>query len=175
MDVELAAQPEEIMNWLNCFEGSSLGVSSQQILKSVKKKISQQSYPTIYILMRNFEEANKRSRGEYERAEIYLEFGMAFYQMGNIHFAIKLLRKSVHGFFPGIGSCHKQAVARWLLGAVEWMNEPSQNQAITHWMQSIREFEELQSWAVRDNNPQKKDWYADRKNTLEAALSERLV
>jgi len=173
IDVELAARPEEISTWLNHFEDSSLKLPTRHIVKRVKKRICQQSYQNAYALMQDLQEATKLSQEVYERAEIYLEFGMAVYHLGSKHFATELLRKSVRSFFPGIGSYHKQAVARCLLGAIEWMNPPPHHQAAADWMQSIKEFKKLQWWAERDNMPEKKEWYARRAVLLQAALSDQ--
>jgi hypothetical protein len=93
--------------------------------------------------------------------------------MGNTHYAIELLRKSVLHFFPGIGTYHKQAVARCMLGAVEWMNEHSRQQADTDWQRCIEEFENLRLWASRDHHQIKRDWYTEHRAILHEALLEQ--
>jgi hypothetical protein len=173
MDIWLAERPEEILTWLNYFEPSSLRPPTQQVVKQVQDKIRQQAYPNVYALMTDLQEANSRSEGFYERAEIYLEFGLALYQMGNVHFAIELLRRSVQSFFPGIGTYHKQAVARCMLGALEWMNNLSRKQADQDWRSSIGDFDNLRLSASRDNHPTKIDWYAEHSAILHAALLEK--
>jgi tetratricopeptide (TPR) repeat protein len=121
MEVGLASRPEEIWTWLNYFERSSLKPLTQHIVECVQDKIRGQAYQNVYALMQDLQEANRQSEGVYESAEIYLEFGLAVYQLGNTHFALELLRKAVQNFCPGIGSFHKQVIARCMLGAVEWM------------------------------------------------------
>lgn len=175
MEIELVARPEEISTWLNHFEGSSLRSRSQQVVQCAREKICQGAYSNVYALMQDLQEAMRWSEELYEKAEIYLEFGLAFYQLGNIHFAIELLRKAVEGFFPGIGTYHKQVVARCMLGAMEWMKPPPHKQAITDWTRSMEEFESLQLWASRDNNQTKQEWYAKHHALLYAALWERLA
>jgi hypothetical protein len=174
MEVELVARPEEISNWLNCFEPSSLRPPTGQIVKRVREKTCQRIYPSIYVLMQDLQEASKWSERVYEKAEIYLEFGLATYQMGNSHFAIELLRKAVMSFYPGIGTYHKQMVARCMLGAVEWMHKASHNQAAADWLHCLDELEELREWADRDNFPEKEKWYAKRRDILRSALLEWL-
>jgi tetratricopeptide (TPR) repeat protein len=174
MEVKSAARPEEIWTWLNYFERSSLRASTQQVVESVQKKIREQAYPNIYALMPDLQEANKRCEEFYERAEIHLEFGLALYQMGNPHYAIELLRKSLLQFNPGIGSYHKQVVARCMLGALEWMHRSSHSQAETDWCRCIDEFEDLRGWADRDHLQEKEQWYAQHRDILRAALLENL-
>ena len=173
MNVELVKCPEEIWTWLNWFERPYLRPPTQQIVDHVQEKVRHRVYSNVYALMQDLQEANRRSEEVYERAEIYLEFGLAIYQMGNTHFAIDLLRKSVRSFSPGIGTYHKQTVARCLLGTVEWLNELSRKQADADWVRSIEEFENLRSWASKDNEETKRDWYTEHRASLYEALLEQ--
>jgi tetratricopeptide (TPR) repeat protein len=174
MEVQLATRPEEIMTWLNHFEESSLRLLTQPIVRRVREKIREQRCQHIYALMQDLQDANKSSRDAYERAEIYLEFGLAIYQLGNLYSAIDLFRKSVQSFSPGIGIYHKEVVARCMLGAVEWMNDPPHDQAIADWTVSIEDFEKLRTLANRNNDLIKRDWYTDHRRILCAALDEQL-
>jgi tetratricopeptide (TPR) repeat protein len=174
MNADLARRPEEIWTWLNWFERSSLRPPTQQVIDCVQEKIRGHAYPNVYALMQDLQEANRRCKGGYEQAEIFLEFGLAIYEMGNTHFAIELLRKSVLHFFPGVGTYHKQVVARCMLGAVEWMDGRSHNQAEADWTRCIEEFEKLGQWANQDNNPTKKEWYTEHSVILcDALLDQR--
>ena len=170
MNSELAKHPEEIWTWLHEFEHTSLRPPTRQVIDGVQEKIRERAYPNVYALMQDLQEANRRCQGEYEKAEIFLEFGLAIYEMENTHFAMELLRKSVLHFFPGVGIYHKQVVARCMLGAVEWMDKLSRNQADADWTRCINEFDQLRQWAERDNQPSKKEWYAERCAILNDAL-----
>jgi tetratricopeptide (TPR) repeat protein len=150
MEVELVARPEEISTWLNRFQRSSLRTPTGRAVKSMREKIRQQAYPNIYGLMQDLQEADSRSESLHERAEIYLEFGLATYQIGNSRFAIELLRKAVSDFYPGVGTYHKQVVARCMLGAVEWMHKSLLKQAAADWLCCFDEFEQLRWSADRD-------------------------
>lgn len=172
MEVELVARPEEMSTWLNRFEPSSLRPQTGQIVNQARKKIRQGAYPNIYVLIQDFQDAYRRSEQVSERAEIYLEFGLATYQMGNSHFAIELLRKAVLSFYPGIGTYHKQVVARCILGAVEWLHKSSHNQAAADWLRCVDEFETLQELADRYNFHEQKEWYDYHCDILRAALLE---
>ena len=173
MEVDLAARPEEIWTWLNYFEPSSLKAPTKQILECVQDKVRGQAYQNVYALMQDLQEANRQCEGIHEKAEIYLEFGLAVYQLGNTHYAIELLRKAVQNFYPGVGSYHKQVVARCMLGAIEWMQVSSHKQAIVDWKRCVEEFEFLRRWADRDHLSRKEEWYAKHCEILRAALLER--
>ena len=170
MKVELVAHPEEILTWLNCFECSSLRPPTRQMVNPVQEKIRGKAYPSIYHLMQDLQEANKRSQTAFEKAEIQLTFGLGAYQMGFTHFAIELLRKAVIHYYPGIGSYHKQVIARCMLGAVEWTYELSWKQAYADWRSCIDEFKELRGWADRDNLMDKQAWYTEHHDILVSAL-----
>lgn len=175
MNIDLAQHPEEIWTWLNWFECSCLRPPTQKVVGCVQTKIRQHAYPSIYVLMQDLQEADRACEGIYEKAEIYLEFGLAIYEMENTHFAIELLRKSVRNFYPGVGPYHKQTIARCMLGALEWRNEVSHRQAVVDWTSSIEEFEILRRWASKDNHQAKMEWYTEHRAILSDALSERLA
>jgi len=140
----------------------------------MREKVRGKGYPSIYVLIQDLQEVIRSSERIYERAEIYLEFGLAMYQMGNSYFAIELLRRAVSDFYPGIGVYHKQVVARCMLGAVEWMHKSSHQQAAADWLCCFDQFEQLRCLADRDNLPEKEEWYSERRNILTAALLGRV-
>ena len=141
MDVELVYRPEEIATWLNHFEGSCLRPPSQQIVDRVRANSRKHAYLNVHALMEDLQEAVKRSEGLYEVAELHLEFGLAVYHLRNIDSAIEFLRHAVRYFHPGLGTYHKQVVAHCLLGAIEWMQESTRQQAATRWIQGVDELE----------------------------------
>ena len=172
MDVKSAMRPEEIWTWLNYFERSNLRTPTKQIVDCVQEKIREQAYSNVYALMQDLQEANRQSESIYEKAEIYLEFGLAMYQVGNIYYAIELLRKSVLYFYPGVGTYHKQVAARCMSGALEWMQRSSHHQADADWTCCIDEFEKLRGSADRDNCQEKEKWYAQHRDILRTAWFE---
>jgi tetratricopeptide (TPR) repeat protein len=176
MDLELTAKPEEIYTWLNWFqeETTSLTSSSRQLENFITENIGQQRYSDVYALMRDMQQSSQWSTDIYERAEVSFECGLAAYQMGNLGLAIELLKKAVQNFSPGLGHNHKQVVARCMLGAVEWMHPGLRNQAAISWRRCIEEFRELKVQTDYANNQARPQWYAERIDLLEAALSERL-
>jgi len=174
MEVQLAARPEESLTWLNLFEESSLRVPTEGIVKRMHEKVRKQECRNIYVLMLDLQEANKRSQSMYERAEIYLEFGLAMYQLGNLYFAIDFIRKAVQNFYPGIGTYHKHVVARCMLGALEWLNQSPCAQAKEDWTQSIEGLEILRTLADRNNDFERRIWYTEHRRILKEALDEQL-
>jgi hypothetical protein len=174
MDLELVARPEEIACWLNHFEGSSLRAPTQQVVNRVREQARRQAYSNVYVLIQDLQEGSRRSQGFHETAELHLEFGLAVYQLKNWHAAIAFLRHAVRDFYPGFGSYHKQAVARCLLGAMEWLVDSTHRQAAADWIQCLDEFENLRWQADSDNCQEKEAWYARRCELLRAALLERV-
>jgi hypothetical protein len=96
------------------------------------------------------------------------------HQIGNSYLAVELLRKAVINFHPGIGTYHKQVVARCMLGSLEWMHQSSHNQAVADWLHCIDEFEKLRWLADRDNYQAKEEWYSQHCGLLRSALLERV-
>ena len=176
MDLELAARPEEIYTWLNQFpeEPAGLTAGSRQLENLITENIHQQRYSDVYALMSDIQQLNQGSTVLYEQAEVFFECGLAAYQMGNLGLAIELLKKTVQNFSPGLGHNHKQVVARCMLGAVEWLHPGLRNQAAMSWRRCMEEFRELKVQTDYANNQARRQWYAERIDLLEAALSERL-
>jgi tetratricopeptide (TPR) repeat protein len=174
MEIELVSRPEEILTWLNRFEASSLTESSRQLVEVIEERIRQRSYPEANVLLRDLREINKWSSASYERAEVFLECGFAAYRMGNSALAIGILREAVVEFAPGIGNNHKQVIARCMLGALERSEPTQRNQGVIDWRRCIEELEVLRLQADRDNDQDRKRWYADHRAILEAALSDPL-
>jgi hypothetical protein len=170
MKVELSSRPEEIYTWLNCFHPSGLGPPTLQIVERVREKVRKQAYPNIYILMQDLETTSQRIRKMSEKAEVYLEFGLAMYQLGNSRFAVDLLREAVLDFYPGIGIYHKQLVARCMLGALEWMHKSMHSQAAADWQRCVEELEQLKHWADRENLDNQEKWYSEHCDILRSAL-----
>lgn len=173
MGAEVVLCPEEIETWLNCFEGSGLGLPTKQIVKRVRANLCKEPYSDLYAFIDELKQAIESSKNAYERGEVCLEFGLALYETKNISSAIDVLRRAVQNFYPGIGIYHKQVVARLMLGAVERLNSSTYNQAVADWKRSIAEFEQLRVWAERDKLQQKKQWYDERLELLRAAFSTR--
>lgn len=176
MDLELTAKPEEIYTWLNRnrFEGTSFSASSKQLADRMAENIRQRRYPDAYSIMREIQQINRWSIVVYERTEALFECGLAAYQMGQLDSAMELLRNAVKDFAPGVGNNHKQVVARYMLGAVEWLDPGTRNQAAVDWRRCIEDFGQLMVQADRDNEQLRRQWYSDRMALLEAALAERL-
>jgi hypothetical protein len=174
IEIELAFKPEEILHWLNKFDPTNLTPPSVQLVHVIHERIRQRSYPNAYALMQDLQEVNRWSRELYERAEVYFECAFFSYQMGNLSAAIELLRQAVVDFFPGAGINHKHVIARCMLGAIEWMDESTINNAHTDWMRCIAQMEELRLQSDKDNNQDRKKWYADHRTILRRALLDRL-
>ncbi len=173
INVDLAARPEEIWTWLNWFEPSFLKTSTHQFVDQAQEKIHRQVKPTLEALLQDLQEAEQQCEGVFEKAELYLEFGLAIYQLRDISHAVELLKKSVQCFYAGLGTYHKQVAARCMLGALEWMAAASRDQAAADWKCSIQELARLGRWAGRDKNQEKREWYAEHHAILRAAWLER--
>lgn len=174
MEIELVCKPEEILHWLNEFEPTNLTEPSVQLVHLIHERIRQRSYPDAFAMLQDLQEVNRWSKDLYERAETYLECAFFSYQMGDLSAAVELLRHAVVDFFPGAGSNHKHVIARCMLGAIEWMDETTRNNANADWMRCIAQMEELRLKADRDNDQNRKKWYADRRTFLRRALMDRL-
>jgi tetratricopeptide (TPR) repeat protein len=151
-----------------------LAGASRSILDVALNRIRQNRFQEVPAALDDLQKITKWSSPVYERAEAFLECGIAYNQIGNNQLAVELLRKAVLDFAPNRGDSHKQTMARWILGAVEWMISTEKNQAIIEWTKCIEELAELGLRATRRNRQNRKRWYADRRAILQAALSAQI-
>ena len=174
MTIDFAPDPVEIFSWLNRFEPSSLTPSSRQLVAATQEPMQQVLYPDVDDLLEHLQEINKRSPEPYERAEVFFECGFAYSQMGYMNLAADCLKHAIRDFPSATGNNHKQAVTRCMLGVIEWLDPPTNNQAVIDWRRCIDEFEALRLRADRENQQARAEWYADHVVLLRAALTERV-
>jgi hypothetical protein len=174
MECDLAAKPEQLLVWLNRFEPSRLSASSRRVLDIALPQIRQNRFQAVSVVMTDLQEITNWSNAAEERAEALLESGFAAYQVGSYPLALELLGRAVPAYSPESGVNHKQVMARWMLGAVEWMVSTARNKAILDWTRCIEELEQLRLRSDRDNRQERRKWYADRRITLQNALAEQI-
>jgi hypothetical protein len=106
-----------------------------------------------------------------ETPEILVECALAAYYSGNIFLAMELTEKAVARFSP---RSHTQAVARWMLGVLQFQIPKKREKACRSCERALVEFEDLATKADYDNNPSRLAWYREKKELMGLALREKL-
>jgi tetratricopeptide (TPR) repeat protein len=163
---------EEIFGWLNCMTPSSMTVSSSAIRDQLAARIQTRSFITAYQIIEHFKKIGLQSIMTLERAEIWAECGLAFFEMGNPFEAIEAFKQSLANCPPG---SHSQAIVRWMLGEVQWHIDSEHDTAIRNWEKTLEELSVLEQQADYKNRIPDRDWYRDRMDELHGRLNNRVV
>ena len=189
MKVNLAGTAEETYTWL-IFSKTGLfgnlrgrpeipkepetGYLSSELIQwrdAMIANIRDEKYGQAYLDIQKLTEiVNKRS-SSWEKAEIELACGLALHQMQNNEAAEKCVRHAVQMFFP---YTHKVAVARWMLGIIQWKIESKRSEALNNWRKSIDDFSSLLERANTENKKDRVKWYTNACAVLEKAMQQRI-
>lgn len=96
-------------------------------------------------------------------ARMFLECGVAAYQMGNAHEAISFLTRSTSSYTDD----HNKGVSCWLLGCVHWYVDNSVS-ALASWENAYRHFREQKNKSGRGSESER--WYSDKIQEMEDAI-----
>ena len=174
---ELAVMPEEARAWLTEAFGGQIGGQlkeetaslCEQVIHAVKSGVSSQADKAIRRL---HEAADLRPAG-LEKAEAYLECGLARHQLGEGEKAIYYLKLALSLYPP---RTYQYAVASWMLGAIEWQNK-QERQAFFHWQRSIETVGELmeKAGAGKADKERKQVAFLKGKQDLMKQARDRLI
>jgi tetratricopeptide (TPR) repeat protein len=103
-----------------------------------------------------------------ERAEAYLECGLALHQIGDNRQAVTLLKNAVSNYPL---NSHSRAVARWMLGIVQRQPGSESGQGFDSFAKAREEMRALSERAGMANNQPLFDWYARKLGVMEQAIA----
>jgi tetratricopeptide (TPR) repeat protein len=191
--VTRAALFEEGFSWLNHHESSHLTRTPRELQTIIAKRLDDmmknknkdkaQDTWIIYQLMYKLVDETRGSTDYMETAEAYVECGLAAYKMGHVGDAIRHLEQAIHHYHPGT---HQQAVARWLLGIVQWevegfedparlnLQDSFRDHARHNWQEAINIFEQAALHAQHRNRIAQAKWYSETLHVMQDALGEKI-
>lgn len=126
-----------IFSWLNEFQGSSLTRPDAILVEVIRVKITEARFFEAYQAIEYLKSFVNNRENANERGEIWVECGMAYYDMGNSIEAINSLKSAEKEYPP---ESHEHAVVRWMLGTIQWYFEKDKPEAIKNWKWAIEEF-----------------------------------
>ena len=162
---------DDAYRWLNQFQGSSLSrtemILRDNIFNKVNSNDNKEAHKKIKILL----SYDSESKNQFQRGEIWLESGMAIYEMGDMFNAIVHFEKAVNHFPP---ESHEHAIALWMLGSVQW--EIGKNaDASRNWETTIDEFRALEKISEESRRMNEMDWYERKTRDLEISIEQKLT
>lgn len=156
-----------VFTWLNEFQGSSL-TSPDTILRDImRQKISERKFYEAYQVIEYLKSCEKYRINGFERGEIWLEYGLAYHNMGNLVEAILSLKKAEKEYPSGY---HEHAVVLWMLGTVQWCIASEHADALMNWKEAIEEFRLLERMCEEAHRAAEKKWYCERITEMEGRL-----
>ncbi len=170
MKTEMACRAEHALTWLNYFEASRLKQEVVAFRDGMINKLKRGDYRAVREDIQTFAAWAEGVKDVIERAEMYVECGLAAHQSGSDHEAVSYFNKAITLYFP---LSHKRAVTRWMLGAVEWQIAPEKRGPFRSWRKSIDEFEKLAADADREVRKTRLNWYRKTLEIMNSALMRR--
>lgn len=162
---------QTVFSWLKYFRGSRLVTPATILRDQIFDAIQGQDFAKAYKQIEYLEACAGELSSGVDRGDIWVEIGMALYQMGNFRKAEEYWKKALTDY----PECHECAVARWLLGTVQWQIDTSNVLAMNNWKTAITEFRELAESAEKKRLMDDRFWYDDKIVALEASLKERIT
>jgi tetratricopeptide (TPR) repeat protein len=179
MRVTRAALFEEAFGWLNIFEPSHLIGPARELQTIMDQKLVEMDFSkeaenatwVIYQLMDKLLDETHRSTDIMETAEAYIECGLAAYHMGHMSEAVRYLEMAIHRYQP---DTHQQAVAKWLVGIIQWDLDGHEDLARRNWHEAIKTFEQNGLNALHRNLSSQASWYTDILHVMNDALTAKI-
>ena len=156
-----------VFSWLNEFQGSSLTRPDTILRDVMRQKIRERKFFEAYQVIDYLKSCENYRVNGFERGEIWMEYGLAYYDMGNLIEAIDSLKKAEKEYPAGH---HEHAVALWMLGTVQWCFENDHAEALMNWKEAIEEFRLLERIHEQACQVEEKNWYCARITEMEARL-----
>jgi tetratricopeptide (TPR) repeat protein len=164
--VEKSLQIREPYLWLNKWEQTKIDGQARQLVDILRRKLNRKD-PTLYQIIARLLDIARGDKDYLVEAEILVECGLAAYEMENYPQALNYLQGAVDLYHP---RTHRQAVARWLLGVVQWQIEPERARAPMNWESSISIFEDLSLQEDRQGKKDRKNWYEQQLEIMRRAM-----
>lgn len=166
---------ENAFDWLKSpdaeIDATRLVSPATNIVAKIIDSIQSGNYIQTYQMVDYLEANTSELESMVDIGDIWVEIGLAFYQMGNLNKAEEFWTRAVRDY-PVIS--HEHAVVLWLLGSVQWLIETKNINAMNNWRVAIREFGDLADRAQINRRINVKIWYGDRITELEESLEEQI-
>jgi tetratricopeptide (TPR) repeat protein len=170
---------DEAFGWLNIHEPSKLKRTPRELLTIISRRLDERNLDeenaqdtwVIYQLIYKLIDETSTSTDYMETAEAYVECGLAVYRMGHLGEAMRYLELGINQYHP---LTHQQAVAKWLLGIVQWDLEGYEDLARKNWQDAIGTFEQNALQSQHRNRTQQSKWYSDTLHVMQTALDEKI-
>jgi tetratricopeptide (TPR) repeat protein len=177
--VSRAGMFQEVFSWLNQHESSHLTRTPRELQSIIARRLDEgladeeapQDTWVIYQLIYKLIDVTRSSTDYMETAEAYVESGVAAYRMGHLDEAMRYLELGINHYHPGT---HQQAVAKWLLGIVQWELEGYQDLARRNWQEAIEAFEQAALQSQYRNRMVQAKWYNETLHVMQDALADKI-
>jgi tetratricopeptide (TPR) repeat protein len=171
MSVALAGMPEEgymWYRWVTNLENPNRLSALDNLEKQLSAAIDRNNVPEINLVIHRIVELARGQVNGLERAEAYLECGLAKYQLREAIEAYRFMHLSIASFHPGI---IQQGLARWVLGSM-YHKGGLIGPAIKHWNQCLETFSILRTRANWNKDIYRIHWVQDKMDLMQRAFTQ---
>ncbi|HSQ16381.1 MAG TPA: hypothetical protein VLM83_01675 [Anaerolineales bacterium] len=167
----LACTPEEAYMWnrgLNVYEGTT-PVGVQEVLRMRLETATRDGDAILanQTIERLMQYSLSQNQG-LEKGEVFLECGFWKYQSGDTADAYSYLKKAIQIYHP---DTLRQALARWILGAMQWKDAALAEKAMQNWTVCRQAFDMLRQQANWEKNLELLKWYREKSEQMDLAFA----
>lgn len=168
---------EESHRWLNYFAGkTSMRAPTRLMHQQMKESLSREDYSAVWRFVDRLKDLTEkiqsdRSGETLEKPEVRVECAVVAYRMGYLQESVKLFKSAIE-MYKGKDGGHYEAVAKWMLGCVQWQIPSQADDAIVSWENSIEIFESFRS--LSSTQASRANWYATQVALMQEALQSAL-
>lgn len=171
MKTALAGTAEEVYTWLNNPEPGFLSLELAHLREHLVEVVKKGDYIQSNQLVRRMMKLASVCSNLAEKAETFLECGLALYHSRDYPNAIQMLHMAVATYHPG---CSQRPAARWILGIVQRKDQVLQEEGIRNWQISIEEYEALLDKAKKARNEKQIGLYQERIKRMSGVREEAM-
>lgn len=167
----LACKPEEAYMWnrgLNVYEGTT-PVGVQEVLRMRLETATRDGDAILanQTIDRLMQLSLSQNQG-LEKGEVFLECGFWKYQLGAPADAYSYLKRAIQIYHP---DTLRQALARWILGAMQWNDAALAEKAMQNWTVCRQAFDMLRQQANWEKNLELLNWYREKLEQMDLAFA----
>lgn len=167
----LACTPEEAYMWnrgLNVYERTT-PVGVQEVLRARLETAARDGDAILVnqTIERLMQLSLSQNQG-LEKGEVFLECGFWKYQLGDTADAYSYLKQAIQIYHP---DTLRQALARWILGAMQWQDAALAAKAMQNWTICRQAFDMLRQQANWEKNLELLKWYREKLEQMDLAFA----
>ncbi len=171
-DERFCTLEEAYYTYLTYFSGRPTGLYFERLANNLMDLLEDRQYEQAHRLIDRLDAYIHEIHRREEQTLIHVRIGMALWQMGSVYQAVDRFQEAIARYLGT--SRHQEAMARWMLGIIQWQVPEMERDAGVEWELACEAFHELEYESDRENLQERKLWYQQTGTQMRRLLEQRL-